>query len=143
MKAPTGNIASIDEYIVGFPEPVQAILSLLRSSIRLAAPQAVEKISYRIPTFYFNGHLVYFAAFKRHIGFYPTASGIAAFREELKCYKTSKGAVRFPMDQPLPLKPVGEIVAFRLQENSRKQENGKRSGGRLRKTEEPGNEIQR
>lgn len=121
MKAPTGNIASIDEYISGFPEPVQAILSELRSLIRLAAPQAVEKISYRIPTFYFNGNLVHFAAFKRHIGFYPGASGVSAFRQELKSYKTSKGAIQFPLGQPLPLALVKKIVEFRIKENSQRK----------------------
>lgn len=118
MKAPTGNTASIDEYIGGFPQPVQAILSEMRAVIRLAAPQAIEKISYQIPTLYFNGNLVHFAAFKRHIGFYPGASGVSAFQQELKGYKTSKGAIQFPLGQPLPLALVKKIVEFRIQENS-------------------------
>jgi uncharacterized protein YdhG (YjbR/CyaY superfamily) len=121
MKTPTDKIASIDQYIQGCPEHVQAILSELRSSIRLAAPQANEKISYQMATFYFNGNLVHFAAFKRHIGFYPTPSGITAFQQELKIYKTSKGAVQFPIDQPLPLTLVEKIVEFRVKENSQKK----------------------
>ena len=121
MKTSTDKFASIDQYIHGFPEHVQAILSELRSSIGMAAPQAVEKISYRMPTFYFNGNLVHFAAFKQHIGFYPTPSGITAFQQELKIYKTSKGAIQFPIDQPLPLKLIKKIVEFRVKENSQKK----------------------
>lgn len=122
MKTPSDKIASIDQYINGFPEHVQAILSELRSSIRLTAPEAIEKISYQMPTFYFNGNLVHFAAFERHIGFYPTPSGITTFQQELKIYKTSKGAVQFPIDQPLPLKLIKKIVEFRVKENSLKRE---------------------
>jgi uncharacterized protein YdhG (YjbR/CyaY superfamily) len=122
MKTPSDKIASIDQYIHGFPEHVQAILSELRSSIRLAAPEAIEKISYQMPTFYFNGNLVHFAAFERHIGFYPAPSGITTFQQELKIYKTSKGAVQFPIDQPLPLKLIKKIVEFRVKENSQKKE---------------------
>lgn len=121
MKTPTEKIASIDQYIHGFPEHVQAILSELRSSIRLAAPKAIEKISYQMPTFHFNGNLVHFAAFERHIGFYPTPSGITTFQQELKNYKTSKGAVQFPIDQPLPLKLIKKIVEFRVKENLQKK----------------------
>jgi uncharacterized protein YdhG (YjbR/CyaY superfamily) len=118
MKAASDAIGSIDEYIQGFPENVRAMLSELRSSIRLAAPEAIEKISYRMPTFHFNGNLVHFAAFDRHIGFYPTSSGIAAFRQELGIYRTSKGAVQFPIAQPLPLKLIKRIVEFRVNENA-------------------------
>ncbi len=77
-------------------------------------------ISYRIPTFCFNGNLVHFAAFARHIGFYPTPSGIEAFRQELKLYKTSKGAIQFPLDRPLPLKLISKIVRFRVKESAQK-----------------------
>jgi len=117
MKTPSGKIASIDQYIQGFPEHVQAILSEMRTSIRLAAPEAIEKISYQMPTFYLNGNLVHFAAYERHIGFYPAPSGITAFQQDLTSYKTSKGAVQFPIDQPLPLKLIRKIVEFRVQEN--------------------------
>lgn len=121
MKTSTEKITSIDQYIHGFPEQVQTILSELRSSIRLAAPQAIEKISYQMPTFYLNGNLVHFAAFKRHLGFYPAPSGITAFQQELSNYKTSKGAIQFPIDKPLPLKLVERIVEFRVKENSQKK----------------------
>ncbi len=122
MKTQANKIASIDQYIQGFPEPVQAILRELRWAISLAAPEAIEKISYQMPTFYFNGNLVHFAAFERHIGFYPTPGGITPFQHELRTYKTSKGAIQFPMDQPLPLKLIKKIVAFRVKENSRKKD---------------------
>jgi uncharacterized protein YdhG (YjbR/CyaY superfamily) len=98
-------------------------LSVLRSTIRFAAPQAVEKISYRIPTFFYNGNLVHFAAFKSHIGFYPTSSGIREFKEQLKRFKTSRGTVQFPLDKPLPLKLIKKIVEFRVKENTRKKTN--------------------
>ena len=112
--------ATIDEYIAGFPRDIQVMLERLRKTIGKAAPAATEKISYRIPTFYLNGNLVHFAAFKHHIGFYPTSSGIGAFRDELGEYNASKGAVQFPLDKPLPLKLVRKIVEYRVKENSRK-----------------------
>ncbi len=110
---------SIDEYIRGFPAEVQDLLTSLRSAIRLAAPDAVEKISYQMPTFHLNGNLVHFAAYKNHIGFYPGPSGITAFKEELKIYKTSKGAVQFPVDRALPLDLIKRIVVYRAQDNQR------------------------
>lgn len=125
MKTLAKQIASIDQYIQGFPEPVQAILQELRSAISQAAPQAIEKISYQMPTFCFNGNLVHFAAFERHMGFYPAPSGISAFQHELRIYKTSKGAIQFPLNQPLPLKLIKKIVVFRVKENSRKKERKK------------------
>jgi uncharacterized protein YdhG (YjbR/CyaY superfamily) len=107
-----------DEYIAGFPENIQEMLNELRSAIRKAAPEAEETISYRMPAYRLNGILVYFAAQKNHIGFYPTSSGVNAFREELAAYKTSKGAIQFPLDKPIPLKLVSTIVKFRVKENS-------------------------
>jgi uncharacterized protein YdhG (YjbR/CyaY superfamily) len=121
------NATSIDDYIQGFPADVRAKLSALRSTIRQAAPQAVEKISYRMPTFYLNGNLVHFAAFERHIGFYPTPSGIARFQKELKKYKSAKGSVQFPLDEPLPLDLVAAIVKFRVAENSRSKVKGRKA----------------
>ena len=121
MKPSATDVTTIDEYIQGFPADVQAILSELRSTIRQSAPQAVEKISYRIPTFYFNGNLVHFAAFERHIGFYPGPSGIARFKKELAKYKSAKGSVQFPLDERLPLQLIAAIVEFRVGENSRKK----------------------
>jgi uncharacterized protein YdhG (YjbR/CyaY superfamily) len=109
---------TVDEYISGCPEQLQAKLKELREAIRKAAPEAEETISYRMPAYRLNGVLVYFAAQKNHIGFYPTSSGVNAFREELAAYKTSKGAIQFPVDKPIPLKLVSTIVKFRVKENS-------------------------
>jgi uncharacterized protein YdhG (YjbR/CyaY superfamily) len=111
---------NIDEYIEGLPPGVQQTLQKLRQTIREAAPDAEEKISYQMPAFFLNGVLVYFAAYKNHIGFYPTASGIANFREEISAYKNSKGAVQFPIDKPLPIELITRIVKFRVKENLEK-----------------------
>ncbi|MGB8359345.1 MAG: DUF1801 domain-containing protein [Bacteroidales bacterium] len=114
----TGIPENTDEYIAGFPENIQRKLNDLRAAIRKAAPGAEESISYRMPAYKLNGVLVYFAAQKNHIGFYPTSSGVIAFKKELAEYKTSKGAVQFPLDKPIPLKLVSTIVKFRVKENS-------------------------
>ncbi len=113
------GIISIDNYIAQFPLNVQQKLQNLRQTIKEAAPQAEEKISYGMPTFFINKNLVHFAAYKNHIGFYPTPSGIDAFSDELSLYKTSKGAVQFPLDQPLPYDLISRIVAFRVNENNK------------------------
>jgi len=113
---------SIDEYILRFSNEVQEILETVRNVIKESAPDAVEKISYQMPTFYFHGNLVHFAAYKNHIGFYPTSSGIAAFIHELSDYKTSKGAVQFPLNKPLPYDLITKIVKFRVAENCKKAE---------------------
>ncbi len=108
---------SIDEYIAEFPPATQKVLGEMRSLIRASAPEATEKVSYAIPTFDLNGkHLVHFGGFKNHIGFYPTSSGIEAFKKELKPYKTAKGSVQFPLGQPLPADLIRRIVAFRVEE---------------------------
>jgi len=120
MNKPNSGISSIDQYLQGFPKEIQAILSIMRSTIQLAAPLAMEKISYQIPTFYLNGNLVHFAALKNHIGFYPTPSVIAAFADELKGYKQAKGSVQFQIDKPLPLELIRKIVEFRVMENLKK-----------------------
>ncbi len=113
---------SIDDYIRSSPDEVRGKLEQLRRAIREAAPEAQEKISYRMPTFYLNGNLVHFAAHSQHIGFYPTPSGILKFKKELERYKSTKGAVQFPLEEPLPLELVRRIVLFRLEENrSRKR----------------------
>lgn len=109
--------ANIDEYISYQPLSVQTILKEIRKAVREAAPGATEKISYGMPAFSLNGILIYFAAYKNHIGFYPTASGIIAFKEELSEYYTSKGTVHFPVDKPAPLHLIKEIVRFRVEEN--------------------------
>jgi uncharacterized protein YdhG (YjbR/CyaY superfamily) len=111
---------NIDEYISTFPKEIQKILEELRSTIRKAAPGAEETISYQMPTFTLKGNLVHFAAYKNHIGFYPTPSGIETFKEELAVYKWAKGSVQFPIDKPLPLKLVAKIVEFRVRENLEK-----------------------
>jgi uncharacterized protein YdhG (YjbR/CyaY superfamily) len=113
---------SIDEYINSFPAGIQSKLKELRSLISKVAPEAKEKISYQMPTFYLNGNLVHFAAHARHIGFYPTSSGIANFKEALSRYKSSKGAVQFPLAEPLPARLIERIVRFRVQENSAKNQ---------------------
>ena len=109
---------SIDEYIAEFPPETQKVLEELRALIRAAAPDATETISYAIPTFDLNGHLVHFAGYERHIGFYPTGSGVAAFKEELQPYKSGKGSVRFPLGRPLPTGLIRRIVEFRVAENA-------------------------
>jgi uncharacterized protein YdhG (YjbR/CyaY superfamily) len=110
-------VTNIDEYIAGFPAPVRKRLESIRKTIRKHAPDAEERISYRIPTFYLNGNLVHFAGYENHVGFYPGAAGIAAFREQLAGYKSAKGSVQFPHDEPLPLDLVAEMVDFRVAQN--------------------------
>lgn len=122
---------SIDEYIAAFPPEIQKLLQEVRATVRAAAPQAAEKISYQMPTFFLEGNLVHFAAFKHHIGFYPAPTGIAAFAGELSQYKGSKGAVQFPLDQPLPLDLITRIVKYRVAENLNKA--GKKAGKKKRK----------
>jgi uncharacterized protein YdhG (YjbR/CyaY superfamily) len=109
---------TIDEYIATFPQNIQHTLEELRQAIRDSAPEAKEAISYQIPTFKLNGNLVHFAAFKNHIGFYPTSSGISQFKKELSHYEISKGTVRFPINKPIPLDLIKKIVKFRVKENS-------------------------
>jgi uncharacterized protein YdhG (YjbR/CyaY superfamily) len=115
-------IKTIDEYITQFPREIQDLLQAVRRTIKESAPQAQETISYRIPTFKLNGNLVHFAAFKDHIGFFPTSSAIVAFKEELSGYKISKGTIQFPLDKPIPLDLVRKIVIFRVQENLGKKQ---------------------
>lgn len=117
MQRDNTGFPSIDAYIATFPPDIQALLETVRATIRAAAPDATEKISYQMPTFAQHGNLVHFAALKRHIGFYPTASGIEAFQQELSVYAGSKGAVRFPLHEPLPLDLISRIVRFRVAEN--------------------------
>ncbi len=123
MKASEKQITTIDEYIRSFPLDVQVILEKMRKAVREAAPEASEAISYRIPAFRMNGKtLVYFAAFKHHIGFYPVSSGIEAFKKELFSYKQGKGSVRFPLDKPIPYELVKKIVRFRIAKEAKKSE---------------------
>ena len=114
------GFTSIDEYLASVPEATREVLSKMRQIIHSAAPEATEKISYQMPTFFWKGNLVYFAAFKNHIGFYPLPHVLTSFQEELKKYKTGKGSVQFPLDQPLPADLIARIVKFRLEENAAK-----------------------
>lgn len=117
------DIKSIDEYIGKFKPEVQVILNDLRKAIHESAPEAKEKISYQMPTFAYFGNLVHFAAYDKHIGFYPTPSGIEAFSKELTRYKKAKGSVQFPIEKPLPYDLIKAIVKFRLAENIQREEN--------------------
>ena len=118
----TAKPDTIDAYIASFPENVQEILQQIRMTIQKAAPDAVETISYAMPTFKLNGNLIHFAAFKNHIGLYPAPQGIEAFKRELSVYKGAKGSVQFPLDQPMPLALITKITKFRV-----KQQNAQRT----------------
>jgi len=122
MENKKSGFHSIDEYIETFPEDIQKLLEEIRATIKAAAPDAEEKISYQMPTFFLNGNLIHFAAFKNHIGLYPTPSGTKAFKRELSIYQGAKGSVRLPIDKPLPLKLISRIVKFRVAENLKKAE---------------------
>lgn len=111
---------TVDEYISALPDRARDAATRLRKAIRQAAPQAEEAISYNMPAFKWNGLLVWYAAFNNHVGFYPRASAVAAFKSELARFKTSKGAIQFPMDEPIPISLVKKIVKFRIEENTRK-----------------------
>ncbi|HII85792.1 TPA: DUF1801 domain-containing protein [Candidatus Bathyarchaeota archaeon] len=117
MRQAEKEYKTVDEYIAFFPNNLQIKLQELRQTIRESAPDAEEVISYGMPAYRLSGILVYFAAFKKHIGFYPTSSGVEAFREELSDYETSKGTIRFPLNKPIPLELVTKIVKFRVDEN--------------------------
>lgn len=122
MKTDQTPPETIVEYIAGFPPEIQEILEKIQTTIRKAAPDAQETIKYQMPTFTLKGNLVHFAAFKKHIGFYPVPSGIEKFKDELSVYKGGKGSVQFPLDKPIPYDLIGRIVAFRVTENFEKAE---------------------
>jgi uncharacterized protein YdhG (YjbR/CyaY superfamily) len=117
MEDKKTGFVSIDKYIATFPKETQKILEEIRATIKAAAPEAEEKISYQMPTFVLNGNLVHFAAFKNHIGFYPVPTGIEKFKKELSAYEGGKGSVQFPLDKPMPLILISKIVKFRVKEN--------------------------
>ena len=117
MEDKKAKYESVDDYIRQFCPEVQEKLEALRKVIRESATGATERISYQMPAFYLHGNLVYFAAFKHHIGFYPTSSGIEAFKDELAGYKGSKGSVQFPIEKPLPYDLISRIVKYRVEEN--------------------------
>jgi len=127
MAASRRQFKTIDEYINTFPEDVRTILNELRQTIKEAAPEAEETINYQMPTFSLHGNLVHFGAFKDHIGFYPTPTGIEAFKKELAPYKGAKGSVQFPIDQPLPLPLIRRIVEYRVKENVERKQTKKSS----------------
>ena len=118
----TATSKEIDKFIAAYPEEVQAVLNKVRATIREAAPGAEETINYGIPTFTLNGNLVHFSAFKTHIGFYPTPSGVEKFKKDLAKYEGAKGSVKFPLDQPIPYELIEKIVKFRVKENLAKAE---------------------
>lgn len=117
METNKSTPKDIDQYIARFPADVQEILEKVRLTIREAAPEAKEKISYQMPTFTLEGNLVHFAGYKKHIGFYPTPSGIDKFKKEISAYKWAKGSVQFPLTQPIPYELISRIVTFRVEEN--------------------------
>ena len=120
MKKEKPTYADIDDYIHDFPPDVRKKLIQIRDLIKKTAPEAEGKISYQMPAFFLHGVLVYFAAFKDHISFFPTASGIAAFKSEIQTYKNAKGTVQFPLDKPIPLQLIKRIVAYRVKQNKNK-----------------------
>jgi uncharacterized protein YdhG (YjbR/CyaY superfamily) len=122
MEAKKTPPKDIDEYIAKFPEDIQDTLQELRATIRESAPDAEETINYQIPTFTLKGNLVHFAAYKNHIGFYPTPSGIEKFKNELSIYEGAKGSVKFPINKPLPLDLISKIVSYRVAENLERAE---------------------
>jgi uncharacterized protein YdhG (YjbR/CyaY superfamily) len=117
VNSTKNSFKTIDEYIKTFPNDIRKILEQVRQTIKKAAPDANEAISYQIPTFKLNGNLVHFAAFKNHIGFYPGSKAIEIFQKDLKSYKSSKGAVQFPIDKPMPLSLIQKIVKHKVKEN--------------------------
>lgn len=127
MDADKARFENIDDYIAQAAPEVRELLQEVRKVIHEAAPEATEKISYQMPTFDLHGNLVHFAAFKKHIGFYPAPRGIEAFKDELSVYKGAKGSVQFPLNQPMPYDLIGRIVKFRAAENMEKAK-GKRKG---------------
>lgn len=120
----TTKFSSVEEYIATFPLSTREVLQQVRDSIKAAAQEAEELISYNMPAFKLHGMLVYYAGYKLHIGFYPTASGISAFREELSGYKSAKGSVQFPLSKPMPVALIKKIVKYNVRENIKKANAG-------------------
>ena len=117
MKTDRPAPQTIDDYIAGFPEDIQVLLEKIRLTIKEVAPEAEEAISYQMPTFKLKGNLIHFAAYAKHIGLYPTPTGIEEFKEELSMYESGKGSIKFPLDEPIPFELISKIVAFRVKEN--------------------------
>ena len=128
MKTTQTKPEDIEDYITGFSEDVQKILQKIRSTIRKAAPDAIETISYKMPAFNLNGHyLIYFAAYRKHIGMYPVPAGDEEFRQEIAGYQSGKGTLQFPLDRPIPYKLITKVVKFRVKENLEKAETKKKN----------------
>jgi uncharacterized protein YdhG (YjbR/CyaY superfamily) len=125
MKTASTKFKTVDEYISAFPASTKKILQEVRKTVHAAAPQAEDVISYNMPASKFKGVLVYYAAYEKHIGFYPTASGIEVFKNQLGDYKFSRGAIQFPIDQPMPLDLIIKIVKFRVEEVQEKEKTKK------------------
>jgi len=126
MKSSKKKFKNIDDYFSTVPEAIRNKLQKIRETIHKAAPKAEEVISYNMPAFKQNGVLVYFAAFKNHIGFFPTAKPIVVFKEELADYKTSKGAIQFPFDKKIPFGLISKITKFRVKEDLQKEKVGRK-----------------
>jgi len=129
METQRATPKTIDEYIANYPPEVQASLQKLRRTIRAAAPEATEAISYQIPTFKLHGNLVHFAAFKDHLSFFPTSSGVEHFKAELSAYKNAKGTIQFPLDRPVPYELIERITRFRVEENRARAAAKKKKAG--------------
>lgn len=126
MNTPTGTPQNFEQYIAGFPEEIREILERIRTTIKKAVPKAEEGISYKMPTFYFKGqYLIYFAAYKKHIGLYPVPGGDEKFSQEISAYRSGKGTLQFPLDKPIPYKLISKIVRARAKENAAKAAKGK------------------
>ena len=121
MNQPT-KVESVDEYINSFPATTKKLLKQLRTLIKKAVPKADEVISYNMPAYKYRGMLVYFAGYEKHIGFYPMPSAITAFKKEFSAYKSAKGSVQFPLDEPLPVKLIEDVLKFRVKENEKAAE---------------------
>lgn len=121
MQKQTPQSNPVETYIASFPEPVQKLMHHIAATIRAAAPGATEETSYQMPSFHLNGPVAYFAVYKHHIGFYPTPSAITHFKKEIAQYKSSKGAVQFPLDKPIPYDLIDKMVRFKVSENSHKE----------------------
>jgi len=121
MDTAKQSFKNVDEYIATFPEDVQVVLQQLRQTIRDAVPDAVEAISYQMPTFKLNGNLIHFAAFKQHIGVYPSGSELGALKDEVARYRTSKGTLQFPLSEPIPYELIGRVARARAAELAAKK----------------------
>lgn len=122
MEKTKHDFLTIDEYIDSFPEPVQKMLKKIRGIVKETAPDAEEKISYKMPAFFLNKNLIYFAGYTKHVGLYPGVNAINAFRDKLAKYKFAKGSIQFPLDEPLPVELIKKIVEFRIEEISKKRQ---------------------